>query len=269
MKSEELAWRIRRHAVEMVHNGCASHIAAALSAADMLAVLYSDVLRVNPRCPNEPGRDRFIMSKGHAGAAVYATLAECGFFSVNALKEYYADGSVFSGHVSHKGVSGVEFSTGSLGHGIAVACGMALAAHSAEKRYRVYTVVGDGECNEGSVWETALTANQYGLDNFTIIVDRNGMQAMGRCEDLMQMEPLADKWRCFGWTVVDVQDGNDHQQLRRAFAVPTHGKPKCIIARTVKGKGISFMENNLLWHYRDPQGTFYTRALEELEAHKP
>lgn len=268
MDSKELAWRIRRHAVDMVHNSHASHIAAALSAADMIAVLYAAVLHVDPKNPQRPDRDRFVMSKGHAGAAVYAALAETGFFPVEDLKTYYMDGSTLSGHVSHKGVPGVELSTGSLGHGIAVACGMALAARSAKKDYQVYALVGDGECNEGVVWETALTANQYALDNFTVIVDRNGMQAMGRCEDLMRMEPFADKWRSFGWEVVDVEDGNDHEQLRRAFAAPSHGRPKCIIARTVKGKGISFMEDNLLWHYRDPQGEFYDRAIAELEEYK-
>lgn len=265
MKSEALAWKIRRHAIDMVHSSHASHIAAALSAADIIAVLYTDILHVDPKNPNMPDRDRFVMSKGHAGVAVYAALAECGFFPVDELSLYYTDGSVYSGHVSHKGVPGVEFSTGSLGHGIAAACGMALAARNAAQPYHVYALVGDGECNEGVVWETALTAGQYALDNFTVIVDRNGMQAMGRCEELMRMEPMADKWRSFGWEVVDIADGNNHNQLRQAFAAPAHGRPKCIIARTVKGKGVSFMENNLLWHYRDPQGEFYDRAIAELE----
>lgn len=264
MDSKKLAWKIRRDAIEMVHNSHASHIAAVLSAADIIAVLYADILRVEPKTPKSPDRDRFVMSKGHAGIAVYAALAEMKYFPVADLETYYANGSALSGHISHKGVPGVELSTGSLGHGIAVACGMALAARSAGKDYRIYALVGDGECNEGVVWETALTANQYALDNFTVIVDRNGMQAMGHCEKLMQMEPMADKWRSFGWEVVDVEDGNNHDQLRRAFHAPANGKPKCIIARTVKGKGVSFMENDLLWHYRDPQGEFYDRAIAEL-----
>lgn len=263
--SVELAKKIRRHAIEMVHNSHASHIASALSAADILAVLYTDVLHFDPRDPQKADRDRFVMSKGHAGVSVYAALAESGFFPVEALETYYKNGSVFSGHVSHKGVPGVELSTGSLGHGIAVACGMAMAAKMEGKSYHVYTLVGDGECNEGSVWETALTANQYELDNFTIIVDRNGMQAMGKCEELLRMEPLADKWRSFGWTTVEVADGNDHAQLRKAFSIEHNRKPKCIIAKTVKGKGVSFMENELLWHYRDPQGEFYERAIAEIE----
>lgn len=268
MQSEELAWKIRRHAIDMVHSSHASHIASALSAADIIAVLYADILNVDPQNPNMLERDRFVMSKGHAGVAVYAALAECGFFPIEELSQYYTNGSVYSGHVSHKGVPGVEFSTGSLGHGIAAACGMALAAQNMARKFRVYTLIGDGECNEGVVWETALTANQYALDNFTVIIDRNGMQAMGYCENLMQMEPMADKWSGFGWEVVDVADGNNHDQLRRAFNKPANGRPKCIIARTIKGKGISFMENNLLWHYRDPQGALYDQAVTELEAQK-
>lgn len=265
MNSETLAKRIRRHAIDMVHKSYASHIASALSAADIIAVLYADILKIEPKDPQKADRDRYVMSKGHAGVAVYAALAETGFFPVEELTRYYANGSVYSGHVSHKGVPGVELSTGSLGHGMAVACGMAMAGKTAPKPYRVYVLVGDGECNEGVVWETALSASQYKLDNFTVIVDRNGMQAMGNCEELLQMEPMADKWRSFGWTVIDVADGNDHEQLRQAFAAPAEGCPKCIIARTVKGKGVSFMENNLLWHYRDPQGEFYQQAIMEIE----
>lgn len=268
MNSETLAWRIRRHAIDMVHQSHASHIASILSAADIVAVLYSDILRYDPQDPHMPERDRFVMSKGHAGAAVYAALAEVGFFSVSELGRYYTDGSVYSGHVSHKGVPGVELSTGSLGHGAAVACGMALAAKINRKNYHVYTLVGDGECDEGTIWETAMLAAQHHLENFTIVVDHNHMQAMGRCDDVLQIDPLGERWRVFGWNVVEVQDGNDHNQLKAAFCEPTYGQPKCIIANTVKGKGISFMENELLWHYRDPQGEFYDRAVEELEAAK-
>lgn len=269
MTSEDLAWRIRCHAIDMVHNAHASHIAAALSAADILAVLYTNVMRVDPQDPDMPERDRFIMSKGHAGVAVYALLAEVGFFPVSELERYYTDGSVYSGHVSHRGVPGVEFSTGSLGHGAAVACGMAMAAKMAGRTHRVFTLVGDGECNEGSIWEMALVAQQNKLDNFTVIVDCNAMQAMGSCRDVMNMEPFADKWRSFGWQTIEVADGNNHEQLREAFSTLSDGKPKCILAKTKKGKGISFMENNLIWHYRDPQGDDYLRAVEELEAAKP
>lgn len=268
MNSEILAWRIRRHAIDMVHQSHASHIASILSAADVVAVLYSDILRYDPRDPAMPDRDRFVMSKGHAGAAVYAALAEVGFFPVSELNRYYTNGSVYSGHVSHKGVPGVELSTGSLGHGAAVACGMALAAKMNKKDYRTYALVGDGECDEGIIWETAMLAAQHCLEKFTIIVDHNHMQAMGSCEDVLRIDPLGEKWRAFGWNVVELQDGNDHNQLKSAFCVPTCGQPKCIIANTVKGKGVSFMENELLWHYRDPQGEFYDRAVAELEAAK-
>ena len=263
--SEQLAKKIRRHAIDMVHASHASHIASALSAADIIAVLYADILRYDPGDPCMKDRDRFVLSKGHAGVAVYSALAEVGFFPEEELKLYYTNGSVYSGHVSHKGVPGVEVSTGSLGHGAAIACGMALAAKRLGRPYRVYALIGDGECNEGVIWEMALTANQYDLDNFTVIIDRNGMQAMGSCEELMRMEPMGEKWKSFGWTVVDVADGNDHDQLRAAFAAPANGHPKCIIARTVKGKGVSFMENDLLWHYRDPQGEYYQRAVSEIE----
>lgn len=268
MDSRELARRIRLHSLNMTHRGHSSHIASALSVADIIAVLYTDILRVNPLNPEAEDRDRFILSKGHAGAAVYAALAECGFFPVSDLDYYYMDGSALSGHVSRKMVPGVDFSTGSLGHGAATACGMALAARKAAKPYRVYTVIGDGECNEGVIWEMALTANQYALDNLTVIIDRNGMQAMGFCRELLNTEPMDEKWRSFGWEVVDVADGNNHEQLRWAFNIPTSGRPKCIIARTVKGKGVSFMENNLLWHYRDPQGEMYDQAVKELNEHR-
>lgn len=268
MSSGELAQRVRKDVIQMTHKSHASHVASALSVADIIAVLYADVLNVFPDDPQREDRDRLILSKGHAGAAIYAVLAELGFFPREELEKYYTDGSVYSGHVSHRGVPGVEFSTGSLGHGAAVACGMAMAAKCGKRPYNVYTVIGDGECNEGSIWEMAMTASQYKLDNFTVVIDRNGMQAMGFCEELLQMEPMAEKWRDFGWTVAEVADGNDHDQLRGAFHAPFHGKPKCIVARTVKGKGVSFMENNLLWHYKDPQGDFYERAIREITDEK-
>ena len=265
MNSVELAAHIRRDAVQMVHEHHASHIASALSIVDILAVLYTDVLRVDPASPEWEDRDRFILSKGHAGTAIYATLAETGFFPLSELKNYYTNGSVYSGHVSHKGVPGVEFSTGSLGHGVCVAAGMALAGKKRRASYRVYTIVGDGECDEGSVWEMALFARQQGLDNLTVIVDRNHMQAMGRCENIADLACLEDKWGAFGWNVISVADGNDHDQLRAALKKTAQGSPTCVIAHTVKGKGVSFMENELLWHYRDPQGEAYDQAMRELE----
>lgn len=261
--SRVLAWKVRRHALEMTHRSRASHIASALSAADILSVLYSGVLRVDPKDPENPNRDRFVMSKGHAGTALYAVLAECGFFPVSELSDYYSDGSIFSGHVSHA-VPGVEVSTGSLGHGAAVACGMALAAKSTSQPYRVYALLGDGECDEGIVWETALAASQYQLNNFIVVIDRNGMQAMGRSEDIIRLEPLADKWRSFGWEVAEVMDGHDHDLLRSALSAPKDDRPKCVIARTRKGKGVSFMEDRLEWHFKSPDEEQLKLALEEL-----
>lgn len=266
MDSQTLAWKMRDHAIDMVHNAHASHIGSILSVIDIVAVLYSDILHYDPKNPNDDNRDRVVLSKGHAGIAMYTALAECGFFPVKELDKYYCNGSFYSGHVSHRGVPGVEFSTGSLGHGAPVACGLAIAAKLRNKSHHVFAIIGDGECDEGSIWEMALTAHQQRLDNFTVIVDHNNMQAMGFCEDACGIEPLSDKWKSFGWRVIEIRDGNDHNQLKQAFSQPSVGLPICIIAHTIKGKGISFMENELLWHYRDPQGENYEAAKRELEA---
>ena len=263
MNSENLAHNIRLDALEMIHKSHASHIGAILSVTDIVSVLYSDILKVFPNDPRSPERDRVILSKGHAGAVLYAALAECGFFPIGNLDNYYQNGSLYSGHVS-RDVPGVDLSTGSLGHGVCVACGMALSAHVRNESHNVYAIVGDGECEEGSVWEMAAFANRYKLDNLTVIVDNNGMQAMGTCENVLDFIDLESKWAAFGWNVIPVKDGNDHNQLRNAFNSRLSGKPNVIIAHTVKGKGVSFMENNLLWHYKDPQDEFYERAKEEL-----
>ena len=269
MNSEEMAWKIRRHVVEMTHRAHASHIGGALSCADILAVLYTEAAVFDTKHPSDENRDRIILSKGHSGAALYAALAESGFFPVEELSRYGQNGSRYSCHISHKGVPGVEISTGSLGHGVCVAAGMALNGKLRKKRYKVYAIAGDGECNECSVWEMALMAAHYRLDNFIVVIDRNGMQAMGFCDKVMNTEPLDEKWEAFGWKVVTVKNGNDHRSIKRAFDEEPGGRPKVIIADTVKGKGISFMENELLWHYRDPQGEFYERAVAELEEKKP
>jgi transketolase len=265
--TRELARRIRVHAVRMTNSGGSSHVGAVLSMADIVAVLYGGVLRVDPANPTWPDRDRFILSKGHAGAGVYAALAECGFFPLDKLKTHYQDGSDLSGHVSHKGVPGVEFSTGSLGHGLSVAAGMALGAKLDSRDHRVYVLLSDGECDEGSNWEAILFAGHHRLDHLTAIVDYNKIQSLASVSQTLELEPFADKWRAFGWTVVEV-DGHDHDVLRNALsAVPsiTH-KPTVVIAHTTKGKGVSFMENQVLWHYRTPTGEEFVRALAELEA---
>lgn len=212
-----LAWLIRRHGLEMTHLSRGSHIGAIFSLAEIMATLYARVLRVRPQEPDWPERDRLILSKGHAGAAVYAALAERGFFDVEELKTHYANGSRLSGHVSHKGIPGVEFSTGSLGHGLAVAAGMALAAQKDGKAHRVYCVLGDGECDEGSVWEAALIAHQFRLDHLIAVVDHNKMQSLDFCENTLSLAPFGEKWQAFGWNVIEV-DGHDVDALQRAFA---------------------------------------------------
>ena len=270
MTSNQLAWLIRRHGIEMTHLSGGSHIASILSVADIVAVLYSEVLHFDPSDPKMPDRDRFILSKGHAGAAIYAALAEKGFFAVDQLKTHYQNGSILSGHVSHKGVKGVEFSTGSLGHGLPVAAGMAQAAKLDGKNHRVYVVMGDGECDEGSVWEAALYANHYTLNNLVAIIDHNKMQSLDFCENTLKLSPFADKWKSFGWNVIDI-DGHDHNALRDAFTqAKVSDRPTVIIANTVKGKGISFMEFDILWHYRFPhEGWEYDDAVKELHEVMP
>ena len=271
MTSEQLAWLIRRHGIEMTHLSGGSHIGSILSVADIMAVLYNDVAKVNPDNPKEPARDRIILSKGHAGASVYAALAEKGFFDTEELKTHYQNGSRLSGHVSHKGVPGVEFSTGSLGHGLPVGAGMAMAAKKDNKNHSVFVILGDGECDEGSVWEAALVAHHYGLDNLIAIIDHNKMQSLDFCENTIKLSPFAEKWKAFGWNVLDI-DGHDHGALRNAMtqAKENRGAPTVIIANTIKGKGISFMENDILWHYRFPHdGEEYDGALKELHDAMP
>ena len=271
MKSEQLAWLIRRHGIEMTHLSHGSHIASILSVADIVAVLYNDVANVSPENLKDPNRDRVILSKGHAGASIYAALAEKGFFDREELKTHYADGSRLSGHVSHKGVPGVEFSTGSLGHGVCVGAGMALNAKIENAPYYTYAIVGDGECDEGSVWEMALFANQFKLNQLVVIVDHNKMQSLDFCENTLSLSPFAEKWKSFGWNVLDI-DGHDHDQIRSALnkAKESKDKPTVIIANTVKGKGVSFMEFDILWHYRFPHdGEEYDGALKELHAQMP
>ncbi len=269
MNSENLAWLIRRHGVEMTHLSGGSHIGAILSVADIMAVLYADVLRVNPANPDNPDRDRFILSKGHAGAAVYAALAETGFFDVKELVTHYQNGSRLSGHVSHY-VPGVDLSTGSLGHGLSVAAGMAYAGLKDHKDYKVYAVLGDGECDEGAVWEAALFASHFRLNNLTCIVDHNKMQSMDFCDKTLDLGNFEAKWESFGWNVLSI-DGNNHAELKSAFSKKfDNDAPKVIIANTVKGYGIEFMENDILWHYRFPHdGWEYDLAVSELHRSKP
>lgn len=263
MTSIEFAKKIRLTALEMAYTAKSSHVGGILSVADIVAVLYHDIARYNVHNPRDEERDRIVLSKGHCCAAVYAALAGCGFFPSDELKTFGQNGSRFSCHISHK-VPGVELSSGSLGHGAAVACGMALNGKRKHKDYRVFAILGDGECNEGSIWEMVMFAGQNHLDNFTVVIDANKMQAMGNTRDIMDLEPMAEKWRAFGWHASDVEDGHDHEQLRKAFWEESGGRPKVIIAHTIKGHGVSFMENDLWWHYQIPYGDYYTKAVEEL-----
>jgi transketolase len=262
--SRELARRIRLHALRMTSLGGSSHIGAVLSMADIVAVLYHGVLRVDPANPAWPDRDRFILSKGHAGAGVYAALAERGFFPASKLDSHYRNGSDLSGHVSHKNMPGVELSTGSLGHGLPVGAGMALAAKLDQRAHRVVVLMSDGECDEGSNWEAILFAAHHRLANLLAVVDYNKVQSLAPVAETLQLEPFADKWRAFGWNVVEV-DGHDHDALRHAFTARTvTGAPTCVLAHTVKGKGVSFMEHSVLWHYRTARDAEYAAAEREL-----
>jgi transketolase len=261
----ELAKKIRTQTLRMVYRASASHVGSCLSIADLLAVLYGNILRIDPTSPNWPGRDRFILSKGHAAAAAYAALAERGFFSKEWLDTYCQDGSELGGHMTF-GVPGVEVSTGSLGHGLSIGCGMALAGKKEEQSYRVFVLLSDGECDEGSTWEAVLFAAHHHLDNMIAIVDYNKIQAYGKVSEVLGLEPLADKWQAFNWKVHEI-DGHDCGQIEEALkSVPWEpDRPSCVIAHTIKGKGVSFMENQLAWHYKSPNEEQLQQALAELE----
>jgi transketolase len=261
----ELARRIRRHSVLMTSRANASHIGSSLSMADLLAVLYGEFLRFDPQRPEWPDRDRFILSKGHGCAALYAVLAETGYFPVERLETFYQDGSPLAGHSTHKDVAGVEVSTGSLGHGLSLGTGMALVGKRDGKNHRVWVLLSDGECDEGSTWEPALFAPHHRLDNLVAIIDYNKIQSFGTIKEVLDLEPLAEKWRAFGWGVREI-DGHDLDAIREAFAaVPfVPQRPSCVVAHTIKGKGVSYMENQLLWHYRAPRGADLETALREI-----
>lgn len=260
-----LAATTRAHALRMVQRANASHIGSSLSMADILAVLYGAILRHDPANPSSPARDFLIVSKGHAAAALYAVLAARGFFPESELDSYCQPGSRLLGHVSHH-VPGVELSTGSLGHGLPVAGGLALA----HRHRRVFALLSDGELDEGSVWEQALFAPQHQLENLTAIIDYNKIQSFGRTAEILDLEPLAAKWQAFRWSVREV-DGHDHHALHAALSsTPWEpGKPSVLIAHTVKGRGVSFMENQLAWHYKSPSLAQLAQALEELPRKAP
>ena len=262
---EPIARTIRADVLRMVTDGGSSHVGCALSIVDLLVALYFHVLHVHPAAPDTPDRDRFILSKAHGGVALYATLAERGFFSKDVLCTFYKDGGLLAGHADTHGAPGVEVSAGSLGHGLAIGTGMALAARCHGLPYRVFVLLSDGECNEGSTWEAALAASSLKLDSVVALVDYNKLQGMGNVEDIISLEPLAEKWRSFGWETREVDGHNLGQIIEALEGVPDGSrKPRVIIAHTVKGKGVSFMENQVVWHYRTPNAEELIAALAEV-----
>jgi transketolase len=258
-----VATEIRRSIVTMIDQARMGHIGGDLSVTDILVTLFAGVLSVDPERPDWPQRDRFILSKGHCAGALYSTLAHCGFFDPNELATFMAPLSALNGHPNRTKIPGVETNTGPLGHGFPVGVGCALAARLRREDWRTVVVLGDGELQEGSNWEAAMTAAHYGLANLMAVVDRNRLQQGAGTEDTKRLEPLADKWRSFGWEVREV-DGHDHAALLEAFAPSTTGAPVAVIAHTVKGKGVSFMEDRVEWHHKVPDADQVKAAMEEL-----
>ena len=266
LELNEKAREIRKDVVNLVYSAKAGHIGGSLSSADIVTTLYYSVMNVNPKDPKNEDRDRFIMSKGHAAELLYCVLADKGYFSKEKLDSYSKFGSTLIGHPNNKN-AGVEINTGALGHGLSASVGMALGAKRDEKDYRVFTLLGDGELAEGSVWEAAMAAAHYKLDNLTAIIDRNGLQISGSTEDVMALNSLEDKWKSFGWNVI-VLNGHDIEALLKAFSKDSiqKDKPTMIIANTVKGKGVSYMENVAKWHHGVPTEEEYKIAMEELNS---
>ena len=263
---KRFARTVRETSLRMVHRSKLGHPGGDMSAADILAVLYSAVLRVNPASPFDPTRDRFVMSKGHCSAALYATLAESGFFPREKLLDYMKPRSALNGHPDRNKVPGVEANTGPLGHGLPISVGMAKAAKITGASWRVFVLTGDGELQEGSNWEAAMSAAQFELDNLTVVVDRNFLQQGDTTENTVALEPLDERWRSFGWSVEEV-DGHDIENLARVLRrTPVKSRrPKCVIARTHKGRGVSFMQDRIEWHHRVPNDAELAAALAELE----
>ena len=257
--------QIRRSSLTMIHSARLGHAGGDLSAADILATLYFGVLKFDPANPKSPARDRFIMSKGHCSGAFYSTLAHAGFFPLEELATYMQPLSRLNGHPNCVKIPGVETNTGPLGHGLPVAVGISIAAKLDASPSRTFVLTGDGELQEGSNWEAAMSAAHYQLDNLTVIVDRNRLQQGDRTENTVKLEPLVDKWRAFGWEVREI-NGHDHLELLTTFQqLPiSTGRPNCIIANTVKGQGVSFIQDQVSWHHRVPTDAEYAAAMQEL-----
>ena len=269
LELKKIATDIRLGAIEAVYNGKSGHPGGALSSSDILACLYFSELRINPKKPNDPKRDRFVLSKGHSCPALYASMALRGYFDIKELKNFRHLGSLTQGHPDMKTMKGIDMSAGSLGQGFSAACGMALAAKLNGDDYRTYAMIGDGESQEGQVWEATMFAAHYKLDNLCLIVDNNGLQIDGRVKDVMNVMPYPSKFRAFGWNVISI-DGHNIEEILNAFeeAKTVKGKPTVIVAKTVKGKGVSFMENQASWHGKAPNEVQYNQAKAELEKYK-
>ncbi len=260
------AYKIRRHIIEAVYHAASGHPGGSLSIADILSVLYFDEMNVSPKNPKDPNRDRLVLSKGHCSPALYGALCERGFFPAEDIKTFRKIDSYLQGHPDMKSVPGVDMSTGSLGQGVCAANGMALAAKLDGKGYRVYAILGDGELEEGQVWEAAMFAPHYQLDNVAIFIDYNGLQIDGDITKVMNPEPIDKKFEAFGWNVLTI-DAHDYGQIKDAIqtAKNTRGKPTAIIAKSTKGKGVSFMENAAGWHGKAPNEDEYKLAILELD----
>ena len=265
---EITACKVRMGVIEGVYNAKSGHPGGSLSVADLLTYLYFHKMYVDPKNPKMPDRDRLVLSKGHTAPALYSVLAQRGFFDVEELKTLRKIGSRLQGHPDMKGVPGVDMSTGSLGQGVCAANGMALAGKLDKKDYRVYAILGDGELEEGQVWEAAMFAPHYKLDNITIFVDFNGLQIDGDISKVMSPLPIDEKFKAFGWNVV-VIDAHNYDEIKEAIKIAksTKGKPTAVIAKSVKGKGVSFMENEASWHGAAPNKEQYEQAVSELDAH--
>ncbi|MEN8906823.1 MAG: transketolase [Clostridiales bacterium] len=265
-KLEKKANKIRKDIIKLIYHAKTGHTGGSLSSTDIMTALYYHVMKIDATNHEDPNRDRFVLSKGHSVEALWCILADKGFFPKEDLQTYSNFGSKLIGHPNNK-VNGVEMNTGSLGHGLSVSNGMALAAKMDQKQFRVFTLMGDGEQAEGSLWEGAIFAAHYKLDNLVGIIDRNRLQISGSTEDVMGLDPLNEKWKSFGWSVVEI-NGNDMESLVKTFdeCSTTKSKPTLIIANTTKGKGISFIENQTQWHHKVPTDSEYEQALAELEA---
>ena len=263
---QKIAYKIRRDAIDAVYSAASGHPGGSLSIAEILAYLYFEEMNIDPKNPGKPDRDRFVLSKGHAAPGLYAALAERGYFPVEELKTLRQIDSVLQGHPDMKHIPGVDMSTGSLGLGISAACGMALAAKQMKQDWRVWTIVGDGESEEGQVWEAAMFAAHYKLDNLCAIIDWNGLQIDGAVKDVMNPTPLDEKFKAFGWHVIMI-DAHDLAAIDAAVkeAKATKGQPTAIIAKSVKGKGVSYMENAVNWHGAAPKQEQYEIAVKELD----